>query len=76
MGEGTTYGHHERVRKARHRVGELVGKLNVVVVEPAAVNHGDAVETSNAGLREQASEQVADNTADSMRREDLRNMSL
>jgi len=37
----------KRVCEARHRVCELVAQLDVVVVDPAAVNLGRAVEVSN-----------------------------
>lgn len=67
-----THGHHERVAEAGHRVRELVRELDVVVVEPAAVDDGEAVEARHALLREQTGEQVADDAADSMRRKDLR----
>ncbi len=48
------------------------GELDVVVVEPAAWNDGDAVETRDAGLREERGQDVADDTPNSVRSEDLK----
>lgn len=71
-GSGRTYGHDEGVAQAGHGVRELVRELDVVVVEPAAVNDSDGVEACDALLREETGKQVADDAADSMRRKDLR----
>lgn len=44
-------GHDEGVREAGDAVGELVGELDVVVVDPAAgdgrVTNGDTIESGN-----------------------------
>ena len=66
-----TYGDNKRVTHARNRVCDLVTELDVVVVEPAAGNDGEAVEPSHARLREEAREHVADHTANAMRGKDL-----
>lgn len=66
-----TYGHDEGVGQAGHGVGDLVPKLDVVVVDPASGNVGDAVEPSHTLLREESGQDVADDAADSMRRKDL-----
>ena len=72
VGKGRrTYGHDEGVAETRDGVGDLVAELDVVVVEPAAVDFGDSVEAGHALLCEEAGEQVADDTADSMGGEDL-----
>ena len=67
-----TYGDDERVTHARDRVCDLVPELDVVVVEPAAGDGRAAVEACDAGLGEEAGEDVADEPADGVRREDLR----
>ena len=65
--------HNKRVRHARDRVGDLVPELDVVVVEPATIDRRKvAVERDDARLREQRGEDVTDDTADRMRRKDLR----
>ena len=69
--EKKTYGDNKRVTHARDRVCDLVPELDVVVVEPAAGNDGEAVEPSHARLREEAREHVADHTANAVRGEDL-----
>jgi hypothetical protein len=65
-------GDDEGVGKAGDRVSELVSKLDVVVVEPASRDLGEAVEASNASLGEEASEEVTNDTADTVSSEDLR----
>ena len=65
-------GHDEGVGHARDRVCDLVAELDVVVVEPAAGNGRAAVEARDAGLGEEACEDVADESADGVRGEDLR----
>ena len=67
-----TYGHDEGVSEAGGRVREMDGELDVVVVEPAAWDDGDAVETRHAGLREERGQDVADDTPNSVRSEDLK----
>ena len=69
--DGGTYGHDEGVAQAGCAVRNLVAKLDVVVVEPAPGDDGDPVKPSDARLREQAGEHVADDAADSMGGEDL-----
>ena len=73
VGKGRrTYGHDEGVAETRDGVGDLVAELDVVVVEPATGNGREAaVEAGNASLGEEASEDVADDTADRVRGEDL-----
>ena len=65
-------GHDEGVGHARDRVCDLVAELDVVVVEPAAGDGRAAVEARDAGLGEEACEDVADEPADGVRGEDLR----
>lgn len=60
-------GHDERVGESGDSIGDLVTKLNVVVVKPSTWNLGDAVEPSNGCLREQCSHDAADDTANSVR---------
>lgn len=64
-------GDNERVGKAGNRVSELVSELDVVVVEPASRNLGETVEASNASLGEEASEEVTNDTADTVSSENL-----
>ena len=52
-------------------VGELVCELDVVAVEPAARDEGEAVEACDAGLGEETGEEVADYAADGVGGEDL-----
>ena len=47
-----TYGHDEGVTQTSHRVGKLIGKLDVVMIEPATGNVSDTIESSNASLSE------------------------
>jgi hypothetical protein len=49
----------------------LDAELTVVVVEPASRNHSDAISASNACLSEETSKDVANNTANGVRCEDL-----
>ena len=76
VGKGRTYSHDEGVAETRDGVGDLVAELDVVVVEPAAGNVCDAVEAGDALLREEAGEDVADHTANSVRRKDLRGIQV
>lgn len=64
-------GHNERIRNTGDRVGELVTKLNVVVIKPATGDGGKTVEAGDGGLSEEASADVADNTTDSVSGEDI-----
>ena len=48
-----------------------MGKLDVMLVQPTTGNDGDAVESSDTGLREEAGEKFSDNTTNSIRSEDL-----
>jgi len=66
-----TDSHDERVRKPGDRICKLDAELTVVVVKPAARNHSDAIGTSNACLSKETSKDVANNTTNGMRREDL-----
>lgn len=69
--EGGTYGHDEGVAHAGDGVGDLVAELDVVVVEPASGDGRGAVEAGDARLREEASKNVANQTANSVGCEDL-----
>lgn len=64
-------GHGKRVRHSRHRVSQLNGKLNPVLVDPAAINLGDAVQMRNVVGGEETREQVAEETANAMYGEDV-----
>ena len=64
-------GHDEGVGEASGRIGELVAELDPVMVEPAAVNHGNTVEAGNRRLREESGKDVADDSADSVDSEDI-----
>lgn len=66
-----TYGHDEGVGETRHGVRELVCQLDVMVVEPATVDHSDAIEPGDTRLGEETGEQVTDDAADSVRGKDL-----
>jgi hypothetical protein len=66
-----TYRHDERVGKSRDEIRELMGKLDVMLVQPTTGNDGDPVESSDAGPREEAGEEFSDNTDNSIRNEDL-----
>ena len=46
-------------------------KLDVVPVEPSTGDHGESIEASNTLLREKCGQQVANDSTDSMRCEDL-----
>jgi hypothetical protein len=48
-----------------------MAKLDVVVVQPTTRDDSDTIEPSDAGLREEACEDVANNTANGMSGEDL-----
>ena len=70
--EGSTHGHDKRVAHAGRRVRELVRELDVVVVKPAARDGREVtVECDDARLREERGEDVADDTANRVRRKDL-----
>ena len=45
--------------------------LTVVVIEPTAGDNSETIESSNRGLCEKSSEDVSDNTTNSMRSEDI-----
>ena len=66
-----TYGHNEGVGESGDGISELMGKLDVMLVQPTTRNDGNSVESSDAGLRKDAREEVSDDTADSVRSEDL-----
>jgi hypothetical protein len=65
--------HHEGVAETGRGVGELVGELDVVVVEPAAGDDGRTVVVRHRGLCEETGEEVANDATNSVRRKDLRN---
>ncbi len=64
-------GHDEGVAAAREGVGQLDGQLDPVVVEPAAVDDGDAVEAGDVVGREEGRADVADQAADAVDCEDV-----
>ena len=64
-------GDDEGVGKAGDGVSELVGKLDVVVVEPSSRNLGEAVEARNASLGKETGQEVTNDTADAVSSEDL-----
>ena len=49
----------------------MVAELDVVVVEPAAGDDGEAVEAGDACLRKERGQDVADDAANRVRGEDL-----
>lgn len=68
-----TYGHDEGVAHAGDRVRDLVAKLDVMVVEPTSGDGREpAVEAGDARLRKETGEDVANQAADGVGREDLR----
>ena len=67
-----TYGDNKRVRNTSGGVGQLICKLNVVLIEPATVDHGDAVESCYASLSEDSGEEVTNDASNSMTGEDLK----
>ena len=67
-----TYGDNKRVRNASGGVGQLICKLNVVLIEPATVDHGDAVESCYASLSEDSGKEVTNDASNSMTGEDLK----
>lgn len=64
-------GHDERVRAARHRVGQLVAQLHPVLVDPPAVNDRHAVQVRNVVGREEGRAHVADEAANAVHGEDV-----
>lgn len=52
------YGHDERVTQTGHRVSELVGELDVVVVEPATWNFSDTIESGYTCLSEKTRKEL------------------
>ena len=74
--EKRTYGHDEGVGETRDGVSDLVAELDVVVVEPATGDGGKAaVEAGDARLGEETGEDVADDTTNRVRCEDLQELS-
>lgn len=61
----------EGVGEARDGVSKLVGNLDPVAVEPATGDLGETVEMRNVVGSEESSEQVADQTANSVHGEDI-----
>lgn len=53
-------GHDEGVGETGGGVGELVSELDVVVVEPASGNYGDAIEAGDRGLGKETGEDLGD----------------
>lgn len=66
-----TDSHSKGVSEATNRVGELVTQLDIVVVEPASRNLSDAIEASDAGLGKEGSEEVANNSTNTVSSKDL-----
>lgn len=64
-------GDSERVAEASDGVGELVGELDEVLVEPASRDFSEAIEAGDGGLGEDTSKQVAGDTTDSVGSKDL-----
>ena len=63
---GGTYCHDEGVGESSDGIGELMGKLDVMFIQPTTRDDSDTVESSNAGLRKDAGEEVTNNTTDSV----------
>jgi hypothetical protein len=49
-------GHAERVTEASHAIAELVGELDVVVVEPSTGNESDSIQCRNVICREKTTD--------------------
>jgi hypothetical protein len=69
---GQTHCHNERVAEGRTRVGELVGKLDVVSVEPTSRYHSESVGAGHASLGEEPSHQVTNESSHSVGCKDLK----
>jgi len=63
-------GHYEGITETGARVRELDAKLAPIVIEPAT-SDDSAVESGNRGLGEEGSHEVADDTTDTVRGEDI-----
>ena len=55
---GAAYGHGEAVTETGRRVGELVRKLDVVMVEPASINLSDTIKAGDGCLAEEGGEEL------------------
>lgn len=66
-----TYGHDKGIGQARDRIGELVTQLDPVTVQPATCDDSNSVEAGDASLGKEGGQDIADDTANSMRSEDL-----
>lgn len=64
-------GHDERVAETGAAVCELVAELDPVVVDPATVDDGEAVESGNLLLGKEGGEDVTDHTTDTVRGKDI-----
>jgi len=64
-------GHNEGVGQARNRIGELVTQLDPMMVQPPAWDDSESIEAGDTSLGKEGSQDVANNTADSMRSEDI-----
>jgi hypothetical protein len=64
-------GQGEGVEAACHGICELIAELHPVVVEPAAGDHGYAIQMCNVVGGEESSEDVADEAADGVFGEDI-----
>jgi hypothetical protein len=71
LGGKKTHRHDEGVAEGCARVGELVGELDPVPVEPASGYHGDSIGAGDAGLGEEPSHQITDQPSHCMGGEDL-----
>lgn len=67
-----TYSENEGPAEAGDGVSELVGELDVIVIEPTPRNIGDAIKARDAFLSKETRQQVADDTANTVSRKDLK----
>lgn len=61
--------HDERVHATRDGVSQLVAQLHPVVIQPATINDGYAIQVRNVVSGEEGCEDVADKPADAMHSE-------
>jgi len=64
-------GHDKRVGDTSARVGELMAKLDPVVVEPTSRDGGETVECGDGSLSKEAGADVADDTTNGVSSEDI-----
>ena len=68
---GGTHCHNEGVGESSDGISELIAKLDVMLIQPTTGDDSDTVESSNAGLREEAGKEVTNNAPDSVSGENL-----